>query len=130
MHLNFPVHRQDEFIVRCRVPRGRTFGTNGFDHVFEVLGDRDPLVRFRLRRDFEHVREYISFGVVIDDGYAPLLEPLDGAKISLISRHRSSLQLVRRLFAMLSIARIANNRSTGYDKSIGTSKRMCATRPL
>ena len=89
--------------MRGGVPGRGALGADRFDHVFEVLGDRDPLVGFRLGGHLEHVGEDIFLRVVIDDGDPALLEAVDGAKIRLIFRHRACSSIERsalRLFAM------------------------------
>src|SRR5882724_1101944 len=85
MNLDSPIHRKDKFVVRAAEPGRQAVGACYFDHIFEILADRNALVRRRLGRDLEQIGKYIVARIIVDDLYTALVVVLQGSKLG--NRH-------------------------------------------
>ena len=102
MHLDLAVHAEHEFVMRSGEPAGHALGAHRFDHIFEILGDSDALIRLRLGADLENVGEDVVLGIVVDESRPlPLSEVIQRPEFGLIRAHNpsSSAERTHRGFA-------------------------------
>src|ERR1700749_3814570 len=70
-----------------RIPRRSALCANSFNHIFEILADRDLLVWFGFRGDLEAIGKNVMLRIVVNDLDAALFVIVERSENRLVTAH-------------------------------------------